>query len=96
MSHELRTPLNSILALSRLLLDRTDGELTDEQAKQVAFIKKNAQDLSELVNDLLDLGKVEAGRTTVTPNENERRESVRRSSRHVPAALYQSPCEPRV
>jgi signal transduction histidine kinase/CheY-like chemotaxis protein len=69
MSHELRTPLNSILALSRLLLDRTDGDLTEEQAKQVTFIRNNAQDLSELVNDLLDLGKVEAGRTTVTPND---------------------------
>ena len=62
MSHEFRTPLNSILALSRLLLDRLDGELTAEQEKQVAFIRKAAEDLSELVNDLLDLAKVEAGK----------------------------------
>jgi signal transduction histidine kinase/CheY-like chemotaxis protein len=66
MSHEFRTPLNSIVALSRLLLDRTDGELNEEQVKQVEFIRRSALDLSELVNDLLDLAKVEAGRTDVT------------------------------
>ena len=69
MSHEFRTPLNSILALSRLLLDRLDGALTDEQEKQVSFIRKAAEDLSELVNDLLDLAKVEAGKMVVRPAE---------------------------
>ena len=67
MSHEFRTPVNSILALSRLLLDRADGDLTGEQARQVAFIRKAAEDLSELVNDLLDLAKVEAGRIEIRP-----------------------------
>ncbi|HVR97091.1 MAG TPA: ATP-binding protein [Thermoanaerobaculia bacterium] len=67
MSHEFRTPLNSILALSRLLEERTDGDLSVEQEKQVGFIKKAAQDLSELVNDLLDLAKVEAGKTEIRP-----------------------------
>ncbi len=71
MSHEFRTPLNSILALSRLLLDRTDGELGSEQEKQVFFIRKSAESLSELVNDLLDLAKVEAGKITVRPIEFE-------------------------
>ena len=69
MSHEFRTPLNSILALSRLLLARTDGDLTPEQEKQVQFIRKAAEGLTELVNDLLDLAKVEAGKTVVTPVE---------------------------
>ena len=69
MSHEFRTPLNSILALSRLLLDRTDGDLTSEQEIQVGFIRKSAESLSELVNDLLDLAKVEAGKTDVRPAE---------------------------
>ncbi len=69
MSHEFRTPLNSILALSRLLLGRTDGELTAEQEKQVQFIRKAAESLTELVNDLLDLAKVEAGKIVVTPIE---------------------------
>jgi signal transduction histidine kinase/DNA-binding response OmpR family regulator len=69
MSHEFRTPLNSIRALSRLLIDHTDGELNDEQAKQVGFIAKAADDLTELVNDLLDLAKIEAGKTEVRPVE---------------------------
>jgi len=69
MSHELRTPLNSILALSRLLLDRTDGDLVAEQEKQVTFIRQAAGDLSALVNDLLDLAKIEAGKISVKPRE---------------------------
>ncbi|MEW5859708.1 MAG: response regulator, partial [Cyanobacteriota bacterium] len=71
MSHEFRTPLNSIMSLSRLLLDRMDGELTPDQEKQVTFIRQSAEGLSELVNDLLDLAKVEAGKIVVHPNEFE-------------------------
>lgn len=65
MTHEFRTPLNSILALSRLLMDQSDGPLTDEQQKQVGFVRKAAEGLSDLVNDLLDIAKIEAGKTTV-------------------------------
>jgi signal transduction histidine kinase len=61
-SHELRTPLSSIRALAKLLLDRLDGDLTVEQERQVKFIESAANDLSELVNDLLDLAKIEAGK----------------------------------
>ncbi len=68
MSHEFRTPLNSILALSRLLLARTDGDLTDEQEKQIQFVRRAAESLTELVNDLLDLAKVAAGKIVVTPS----------------------------
>jgi signal transduction histidine kinase len=64
-SHELRTPLSSIRALAKLLLDRMDGELTVEQERQVQFIEAAANDLSELVNDLLDLAKIEAGKVEV-------------------------------
>jgi signal transduction histidine kinase/CheY-like chemotaxis protein len=71
MSHEFRTPLNSILALSRILLDRTDGDLTSEQEIQVTYIRKSADSLFELVNDLLDLAKVEAGKIVVRPVEFE-------------------------
>ena len=67
MSHEFRTPLNSITALSQIMLDRLDGELTPEQEKQVKFIRKSAQDLTDLVNDLLDLAKVEAGKVIIRP-----------------------------
>jgi signal transduction histidine kinase len=61
-SHELRTPLSSIRALAKLLLDRMDGELSEEQERQVTFIARAASDLSEMVNDLLDLAKIEAGK----------------------------------
>jgi signal transduction histidine kinase len=64
-SHELRTPLSSIRALSKVLLDRMDGELTVEQERQVTFIANAARDLSELVNDLLDLAKIEAGKVAM-------------------------------
>ncbi|MEW6270754.1 MAG: ATP-binding protein [Thermodesulfobacteriota bacterium] len=67
MSHEFRTPVNSIQALSRMLLDRLDGDLTPEQERQVVFIRKAADDLAELVSDLLDLAKVEAGKIVVRP-----------------------------
>jgi CheY-like chemotaxis protein len=63
--------LNSILALSGLLLGRMDGDLTGEQAQQVGYIRRAAQDLLELVNDLLDLAKVEAGKVEVKPVEFE-------------------------
>ena len=67
ISHEFRTPLNSILALSRLLIARTDGSLTEEQERQVRFISDAAQSLTGLVDDLLDIAKVEAGKIDVNP-----------------------------
>jgi len=69
MSHEFRTPLNSIRALSRLLLDRADGDLTAEQEKQVTFIRQAADDFTALINDLLDLAKIESGKIDVRPRE---------------------------
>jgi signal transduction histidine kinase/CheY-like chemotaxis protein len=66
LSHEFRTPVNSIRALSRLLLDRLDGPLTDEQEKQVRYVRKAAESLGDLIDDLLDLGKIEAGRIEVS------------------------------
>lgn len=64
VTHELRTPLNSIVSLAGLLIRRVDGELTAEQEKQVLFIQRSAQHLTEMVNDLLDLAKIEAGKVT--------------------------------
>jgi signal transduction histidine kinase/DNA-binding response OmpR family regulator len=69
MSHEFRSPLNSILALSGLLLDRSDGELSADQELQAEYIRKAARDLLDLVNDLLDLAKVEAGKVEAKPLE---------------------------
>jgi signal transduction histidine kinase/CheY-like chemotaxis protein len=65
MSHEFRTPLNSILALTKLLQRHTDGDLTSDQEKQVGYIRAAAEELFEMVNDLLDLAKVEAGKVEV-------------------------------
>ena len=67
MSHEFRTPVNSIQALAWMLLERTDGPITPEQERQVTFIRRAADELSDLVNDLLDLAKVEAGKIEVRP-----------------------------
>jgi signal transduction histidine kinase len=65
MSHEFRTPIASIQSLSRLLIERVDGPLTVEQERQVKFIRDTAAEFSEMVNDLLDLAKVEAGRVEI-------------------------------
>ncbi|GHA80254.1 sensor histidine kinase [Cognatilysobacter bugurensis] len=68
MSHEFRTPLVSIQSMGGLLMARLDGPLSDEQERQVMFIQSAAAELSEMVDDLLDLAKVEAGRITVSPD----------------------------
>ena len=69
MSHEFRTPLNSMMALSRLLLEDPERPLTAEQRRQVGYIRQAAEDLTELVNDLLDLAKVEAGKIVIRAAE---------------------------
>lgn len=67
MSHEFRSPLNTILSMSGFLLDGSSGELSAEQAKEVRFIRKAAEGLLAVVNDLLDLAKVEAGKAVMRP-----------------------------
>jgi signal transduction histidine kinase/CheY-like chemotaxis protein len=69
MSHELRTPLNSILALSHLMLSRGTGKDCDEDAKFLSVIERNGRHLLELINDVLDLSSIEAGKTRVSPSE---------------------------
>lgn len=71
VSHEFRTPLNSIVSLARMLLDGIDGDLSGEQTKQVHYIESSARDLQDMVNDLLDLAKVEAGKIRIRPKQFE-------------------------
>lgn len=67
MSHEFRTPINSIRSIARLLHDRVDGPLTSEQERQVEFIQQTAAEFADMVDDLLDMAKVEAGRIEISP-----------------------------
>ena len=65
MSHEFRSPLNSIKGLTGFLLARTDGDLSAEQEKQIQFIRQACDGLATLVDDVLDLARVEAGKAAI-------------------------------
>jgi PAS domain S-box-containing protein len=69
MSHELRTPLNSIIGFTNLILTDETQPLTSEQKEGLEIVLRNAKNLLSLINDILDLSKIEAGRMTISPEE---------------------------
>jgi signal transduction histidine kinase len=66
MSHELRTPLNSILGFSDVMLEELDGPLTENMANDLGLIQKNGQHLLHLINDVLDMAKIESGKMNLS------------------------------
>ncbi|MEA3241589.1 MAG: ATP-binding protein, partial [Pseudomonadota bacterium] len=62
MSHELRTPMNSIIGYTQLLIDGVDGAINDDQKESMEKVERNAEHLLSLINDILDLSKIEAGK----------------------------------
>ena len=67
MSHEFRTPLASITSIAEILIDGMDGPLTAEQRRQLQYVRGSVRELTEMVDDLLDLAKVDAGRISISP-----------------------------
>jgi PAS domain S-box-containing protein len=67
MSHELRTPMNSIIGYTDLLLDGVDGRINEEQEKSLGKVQQNARHLLQLINDILDMAKIESGKIALDP-----------------------------
>jgi len=83
MSHELRTPLNSIIGFTGIMLMGIVGELTEEQRKQLIMVKNSANHLLSLINDVLDISKIEAGQVEIVPETFDMREVVEKVVRTV-------------
>lgn len=78
MSHELRTPLNSIIGFTELLLQRLPGDLNREQERQLTMVRDSGRQLLSLIDDVLDIARINAGRMSVAPSEFSVRNAVDR------------------
>jgi PAS domain S-box-containing protein len=83
MSHELRTPLNAILGLSETLIEQTAGPLNEKQHKYLGLISESGNHLLALINDILDLAKIEAGQIVLNVNETDLRQVCQASLRMI-------------
>lgn len=79
MSHELRTPLNSIIGYTQLILDGVEGDISESQREDLERIERNAKHLLQLINDILDLSKIEAGRMQLNIERVELSEVLKQS-----------------
>lgn len=93
LSHELRSPLNSVFGLTTLLLSRSDGELSAEQARSVELIRKAADTMLELINDLGDPAKTEGGKIELCLAPCDVTELLRTLQGMLPAPLIKSGVE---
>lgn len=87
MSHELRTPLNSIIGFTGILLQEFAGPLNDEQKKQLAMVQGSSRHLLSLINDVLDISKIEAGQLTLTDEPFNLRAAIEKIADSLKPAL---------
>jgi signal transduction histidine kinase len=83
ISHELRTPLNTILGFSQLLVEGTEGELSDSQKENIKIIQQSGKNLLSLINDILDLSELESGRLQINLQKTDIEKIIRSTIKEV-------------